>query len=480
MTRCMRWAVLWAAGVLAPLCQAGEPDAEAPRAADSYTGFFEGTLTGSDGKQAKGEARVIAEGGGRYRAVITPTENPPAGVPARFEIATGGGGLGARLDVRTTDAADAPKGVKYEYYEGEWDALPDFSKLTPAKSGTLDYFDLKPHGREENYAFRFTGFFLVPEDGRYELGTSSDDGSRLYIGDKLVADNDGLHGMQPMSGVVELKKGAQPITVTFFQKGGGAGLEVGGARAADKAPEGVALEGTADGVTWKGLIKGDAFEGSAEGGRAFRMTYAERKSPTEGLAPPDGATVLLPFKVGTPPSLDAWANGNWKALPDGSMLVGKGDNKTKASLGSVRLHVEFRIPFMPTARGQGRGNSGVYLQDRYEVQVLDSFGLESQDNDCSGIYHIAKPKVNACLPPLRWQTYDIEFRAARLKPDGSAEANPRITVKQNGVVVHEDLEIPVVTGGAAGQTHVAKAPLRFQDHGNPVRYRNVWIVEAKD
>lgn len=449
-----------------------------PRAADACMGFYEGAFTGSDGKTVKGEARVIAEGGGRYRAVLLPAETA-GGLATRFEVSSGGGDIGTPIDVRKTNAVDGPKGVKFEYYEGDWDKLPDFGTLKAAKTGECDYFDIKDKSRDDNFGFRFTGFVVVPADGRYEFATNSDDGSRLYIGDKMVVDNDGLHGEQTMTGTIELKKGAHPITVTFFEKGGGEALRVGGGRVVEKTDDGLALEGEIDGVKWKGLLKGDVLQGTADGGRSFKLTYVERTSPTLGAKPPAGAKVLLTCEPGKEPSLAAWTNTAWIPMPDGSMQAGKGDNKTKEGFGDAQYHIEFMCPFVPTGRGQGRGNSGVYLQDRYEVQVLDSFGLVSQDNDCGGIYKIAVPKVNVCLPPLRWQTYDIDFRAARFDANGAVTAKPRITVKHNGVVIHDNIEIPDVTGGAAGKEHVAKAPLRFQDHGNPVRFRNVWIVEGK-
>jgi len=215
------------------------------------------------------------------------------------------------------------------------------------------------------------------------------------------------------------------------------------------------------------------------GGKTGKLAQAVRVSPTLGEKPPAGAIVLMAYGEGKPPSLEEWTNAKWKPMPDGSVLVGKGDNKTKREFGDIRLHVEFMTPYMPDKGGQDRGNSGVYLQDRYEVQVLDSFGLESKDNDCGGIYKVGAPKVNACLPPGRWQTYDITFTAPRLDAGGKKTANARVTVLHNGLVIHEDREIPSPTGGASSKVEVAVAPLRLQDHGNPVRFRNVWVVELK-
>ena len=215
------------------------------------------------------------------------------------------------------------------------------------------------------------------------------------------------------------------------------------------------------------------------GGKTGKLAQAMRVSPTLGEKPPAGAVVLMPYEEGKPPSLEEWTNAAWKPMPDGSVLVGKGDNRTKRDFGDIRLHVEFMTPFMPAKGGQGRGNSGVYIQDRYEIQILDSFGLEPKDNECGGIYKVGAPKVNACLPPGRWQTYDITFTAPRFDADGKKTANARVTVFHNGAAIHQDQNMPGPTGGARSKEEVAAAPLRLQDHGNPVRFRNVWLVESK-
>ena len=168
----------------------------------------------------------------------------------------------------------------------------------------------------------------------------------------------------------------------------------------------------------------------------------ERRSPRLGARPPEKAVVLFD---GT--GLEAWMQrdgqpAGWKLREDGSMEVTRGNILTRRSFGDVRIHLEFRTPLMPEARGQARGNSGVYVQGRYEVQVLDSFGLEPMDNGCGAVYRIAPPRVNASLPPLQWQTYEITFRAPRFDSSGSKTANARITVRHNGEVIHSNLELP--------------------------------------
>ena len=153
------------------------------------------------------------------------------------------------------------------------------------------------------------------------------------------------------------------------------------------------------------------------------------------------------------------------------MVVSGGDITAKEKLTNYKLHVEFKTPFMPEAEGQGRGNSGVYLQNKYEVQVLDSFGLfPLKDNDCGAIYTVRAPAGNACLPPGVWQTYDITYVE---KSEGNL---PSVTVVQNGMTVMEKEQIPasVVAKGTGGAV-MTGGFLRLQDHGNPVEYRNIWV-----
>jgi hypothetical protein len=133
------------------------------------------------------------------------------------------------------------------------------------------------------------------------------------------------------------------------------------------------------------------------------------------------------------------------------------------------------LPFKPLGRGQDRGNSGVYMQDRYEVQVLDSFGLKGEDNECGGIYSQAKPLVNMCYPPLTWQTYDIDFVAAKHDANGKKVKNAVLTMKHNGVLIHDQLELKGPTGGGRKEDGTPGS-IQLQGHGNPVFYRNIWIV----
>lgn len=207
-------------------------------------------------------------------------------------------------------------------------------------------------------------------------------------------------------------------------------------------------------------------------GKQTILQRIERKSPTLGMAAPKDAVVLFD---GT--SADAWEKGK---VENGLLAAGC---SSKQLFGSYRLHLEFRTPYRPAARGQKRGNSGIYHSGRYETQILDSFGLEIKDNECGGIYSISKASNNLCLPPLAWQTYDVDFTAAKFDAEGKRIAWPRITVRLNGVVVHENLELNKdFTTAAPISTPLVNAmgPVHIQDHQNPVFFRNIWIVPVKD
>lgn len=201
------------------------------------------------------------------------------------------------------------------------------------------------------------------------------------------------------------------------------------------------------------------------GGGPYIMEKIERKSPSLGAKPPAGAIVLFDGK-GT----DAWAGGH----VDERNLLAAGCTG-KQSFTDFKAHFEFFLPFKPLGRGQDRGNSGVYLQDRYEVQVLDSFGLKGENNECGGIYSQTKPDVNMCFPPLTWQTYDIDFIAAKFDNAGNKIKNAITTIKHNGVTIHDHIELKGPTPG--GKKEDANGgPFQLQGHGNPVFYRNIWVV----
>lgn len=213
------------------------------------------------------------------------------------------------------------------------------------------------------------------------------------------------------------------------------------------------------------ILNGKMTLSSGAGALRGTLTPVQRNSPTEGLLPPPGAVVLFD---GTPP----YELRGARLTSDNLLMEGC---ITERSFNDFTMHVEFRTPFMPASVDQARGNSGIYIQERYELQILDSFGLSGAANECGGLYKQRPPDVNMCLPPLCWQTYDIQFRAARFDSAGQKTQPAVITVRHNGVLVHNRVEIAGKTGNGKPEAPHPR-PILFQNHKDPVRFRNVWIV----
>ena len=243
--------------------------------------------------------------------------------------------------------------------------------------------------------------------------------------------------------------------------------------------EKVELKGKTDGdtVTFEGAgWTGTYAEGAIEGAKlALKRTVPE--SPTFGRKPPEGAIVLLDGKHFERMERGKQKDGSqseWEIGDDGSVAIPKRGMRSRISVeGSYDLHVEFRVPFRPDKRGQGRGNSGVYLPCRTEIQVLDSFGMTTYTGGgCGGLYRWKDPdtfdKFNlSSYPPLVWQTYDVEYR---VRTDGGRAAG-LLTVLHNGVKIHDNVRL---------KRQPRKGGFSFQDHGNPVRYRNIWVKPIKE
>jgi len=239
-----------------------------------------------------------------------------------------------------------------------------------------------------------------------------------------------------------------------------------------------AARGEADSVKLSGgklggeIAKGQLTVTDADGKTVATLKKTVRKSPTLGEQPPKGAKVLFD---GTEAEkyAEQWEKG--KASEMDTLMSGC-TSKAQFDPDSYKIHLEFRTSWMPKARGQGRSNSGVYIHQSYECQVLDSFGLEGRDNECGGFYKVQPPAVNMALPPLVWQTYDIEFTGPKYDESGKKVGNARATVRHNGVVIHDDLELPRATPGCKPEGPGPRA-LYLQGHGNKVQYRNIWVVE---
>ena len=227
----------------------------------------------------------------------------------------------------------------------------------------------------------------------------------------------------------------------------------------------------------------------------MKRTFHE--SPRLGARPPVGATVLFDGR-----GFDAWEQlkrdgtagaVTWKIDGDVMRVVPEfGNHRIGSSLGTKQafrdfhLHIEFRLPLLPENTDQRRGNSGVIIEDYafYEVQVLDCYGLAGYYDECGAIYQIAPPKVNMCGMPLQWQSYDITFHAPRFDWAGGLLDRPRITVDHNGQLIHRDLDLPYPDGAVKQRREnpQSRRPgrIKLQDHGYPVEFRNIWIVDLTE
>ncbi len=256
----------------------------------------------------------------------------------------------------------------------------------------------------------------------------------------------------------------------------GSGPFAGEMRGEDRGDK-VAFKGTVDvGTEYGGVyeiaggISNGSFAGEFSGSEnrgKFELKKVRKTSPTLGAKPPEGAIVLFDGK-----DISKWVKSKtepnpWLPVGD-AMEVRNGSVQTVQEFGSFKLHLEFRTPFEPEARGQGRGNSGVYLPGGNEIQVLDSFGLPASKYDCAAFYGQAAPSVNACLPPEEWQTYDVTYIAPRFDEKGDSTENARITVLHNGIKIHDEFQ--------PSRKPVPKGGILLQDHGNKVQYRNIWLV----
>ena len=313
------------------------------------------------------------------------------------------------------------------------------------------------------------------------LEVGSDDGVKIWLNGEVVHANNALRGHKACEDkvAVQLEKGWNILLVKVTQGGGGWGFS---ARLVDK-----------DNNLLKNISEKNPIDAGSKGTRQYLdacegfLTLWAMSGPysAEGKGPEQLFDIEFSPEKGNEKS--SWqaigvqepdAAARWNIV-DGAMEVnpGTGSIITKKKFTDFKLHIEFKTPYMPDAKGQARGNSGVYLQGRYEIQVLDSFGLDSQDNDCGGIYQVAKPIVNACFEPDKWQSYDITFYAPKFDASGNKIKDAVVTVYQNGVLIHDNVSIPAPTGGAKDYNIDQPGGIYLQDHGNKVQFRNIWLVE---
>ncbi len=282
---------------------------------------------------------------------------------------------------------------------------------------------------------------------------------------KIIAESEGQYRFKFAAGT----KGW--LTVEIWGQGQGAiAVFVGQARLGNKFRGNYVV--TAEAVN--GVMTGSFYQNNHSKAE-FKLSREDLKSPTLGMDAPTDATVLFD---GT--DLDAW-QPRQSHMAGGSMQINaKRDYISKEHFGSHKMHLEFMSPLMPDHHGQARGNSGVYVLGRYEVQVLDSFGDPVADNHCGGIYSQSTPSVNACFPPETWQTYDIIFTAPKFDNQGKKVKNARITVIHNGIVIHDNVEMTACTPGGVSGKEAPTGPLFLQNHGDAVQFRNIWVQPVEN
>lgn len=474
---------------------------------DPFMGDWEGKGSSSDGENIEFAAQVIALGDGEYRVNILEefdTDAQPMHVmngvlkEGKFAYTSDGG---AYTGNGTLDG-DVFKG----FYKGDVDGryeMKRVERLSPtlgkkAPKGAVVLFDgknldqwermggsagvvnlAKIIGGDNAAAYLFTIIGSdISQKAILEIG--SDDGVKVWLSGTVVHTNNASRGVKPGEDKValDLVEGRNYFLLKVTNGGGDWGAC---ARLTDE--KGKPLETISEyerkGDEWN--VTRDYLK--ANNGFLTRWAVCGPYR-VEGKSGPELMDIVMgpeenpreaPWQkvdMGGDPKKARWI------VKDGAMQVRDGSIRTKRNdFTDFELHVEFKTPFMAKARGQGRGNSGVYLQNRYEVQVLDSYGLAGLDNECGGVYKVGRPLVNMCAPPEQWQTYDIEFTAAKIVNGKKMPAV--LTVRHNGETIHNKIPIPGPTGGALDGNVLEPGGIYLQDHGNPVQYRNIWLLPKK-
>jgi hypothetical protein len=320
---------------------------------------------------------------------------------------------------------------------------------------------------------------FVPAGAAIAAAPAVQDVQGLYEGTRT--DSAGPHKFEAR--VVALGKGAYKV---FIREAGADGAAMTKAELDGKTEgEAVTFSGKIAAGDWTASWAGGAIKGTCGKDGKIEMKRVERVSPTMGAKPPSkgpqgpaGAVVLIDGKnfdeVVVKPGKDGKVP-EWKVADDGGVLVAKGGITSKRTFdGSFKLHVEFKSPLVPDARSQARGNSGCFMPNGDEVQVLDSFGMTTyKGGGCGGIYKYKDPDAFdtfslASAPPGQWQTYDIEYTVET--KDGKPSGKPVITVLHNGIKIHDKFQLG---------KNARAGTFQFQDHGNPVQYRNIWVLPVK-
>lgn len=462
-------------------------------AQDAFMGDWKGTLTTPDGTQKTVFAQVVPQGKGTYRAVFK-QELYTAAKDAT--IATSEGSVkdgklvfkdGATIDNGTLSRKSAQGTMSLTPYQVKSPTLgaqpPKNAHIILDSQTRLSGFrnptraaaivDLnRTLGKTNNCVGYMLTEVVAAEETKAILKSGSDDGIVIFLNGAKIFEKDVPRMVVRDDDVVPitLKKGSNVLLLKIIQGGGDwkATARICGTN--NRAVPGLTyqLAGTPAPVAADGTIMSWHVAGP------FKRHHTDRRKLAQISFAPEKGT----FKDWKTVSLKGESGERWLVRDDGSIEIkprGGGMVSVKEPA-SFTMHLEFKNAFMPDKRGQGRSNSGVYIHGRYEIQILDSYTLQLRNNDCAGIYQQFVPAVNACLPPAQWQTYDIDFTAATFDKDGNKTADARLTLRHNGILVHDNIPIKVTPGGM-GRTDVPKGPLFLQDHGNPVQFRNIWFVE---
>ncbi len=461
---------------------------------DAFMGDYIGERTLTNGSKAPIVAQVLAWGKGTYHVNLLPEFDTRVDALAVIDgnlqngkvVFTGpvkatidgdvfsgtldGGAFTMKQVVRlsSTMGAKPPEGAIVLFDGTSTDAW----EHTDVKRWIIDLN--REIGGENRVAYLRTNLWMSRKK-RARLDLGSFDGIKVWLnGEQVVAKNEThpLHA-DAVKIPITLKKGMNTLLIKSVQGSD----ENWGVCARIRTTKGHDVRGIKAGV--------DADESRARALRGFIQDW-EMSEPYQQA----GKTGAQLFAVAFAP--EQGKNAKWSvynknaeiskdcrwALVDGNaMEVRFSSIMSKRAFRDHQLHIEFRSPLMAEARGQGRGNSGVYIQSRYEIQVLDSYGLEGLDNECGGVYKASRPAVNMCAPPNQWQTYDVTFHEAKLDAGGNVTEKARMTVVHNGVTIHENLEVPSTTPGGVNYDLTKPGGIFLQDHGNPVRVRNVWVKE---
>lgn len=462
---------------------------EAP---DPFIGDWKGTLKGADGAAREICAQVICWGKGEYQANLLDafdTRVEPIAV-LRGKVEDGKVAFGETASVAGGEFAGTLTGERAGTF-----SMKHVVRLSPTlgaepPAGAIVLFDGTnvdewTRGGRPTWIVYLGGQHCVaylrsritcPKAQPALLEMGSDDGVKAWLNGKLVHANNAEEPVRAWEGKapVELVEGTNTLLLKINQSEGGwwacarirtrDGKDIEGLRF-DPIPRETdpakvrQLQGESSGtiVTWE--LAGPYLQEGKLGAELFDIAFAPEK--------PGGEEVEWRIANDDPPGAR-----DWKLVEEGAMEIapGGGSMRTNRQWADHKLHIEFRTPFEPTRRGQGRGNSGVYLHGR-EIQVLDSYGLEGKKNECGAIYGRAAPLVNMCAPPMQWQTFDVELRTARVDEDGKKIRDAHMTVHHNGVLVHDKVSVSTRGSGRGG--------LSLQDHGNRLRYRNIWVLELE-